>query len=126
VQGEEDLKKLVPNYPLLWAILGMPRLPASFDEVTRFQDTTIVAWRFVSGSDTTEYARIAGPQPKLVADVRRADGRLGRVETLFGPDGMPKSSRLTVAHVPARLDITYVSSSRPNGYPPETWAHPKP
>jgi hypothetical protein len=123
VQGEENLKKLVPSYPLLWAIMGLPRLPA-FTEVTRLQDQSLVAWRFVNGSDTVEYARIVGPPLKLVADVRQADGRLGRVETVFGPDGSPKSSRLTVPRKRARLDITYVSSSRPNGYPPETWARP--
>jgi hypothetical protein len=123
IQGEEDLKKLVPNYPLLWAIMGLPRLPI-FTEVTRVQDQTLVAWRFVNGSDTVEYARIVGPPLKLVADVRRADGRVGRVETVFGPDGSPKSSRLTVPRVSARLDITYVSSSRPNGYPPEIWVRP--
>ena len=123
VQGEEGLQKLVPSYPLLWAIMGLPRLPA-FTEVTRVQDPTLVAWRFVKGSDTVEYARIVGPPMKLVVDVRRADGRLGRVETVFGPDGVPKSSRLTVPRGPARLDITYVSSSRPNGYPPEIWVRP--
>ena len=36
VQGEEGLQKLVPSYPLLWAIMGLPRLPA-FTEVTRVQ-----------------------------------------------------------------------------------------
>lgn len=123
-QPEEDVRKLVPNYPLLWAMLGIPRLPTGFDEVSRFEDGRLVAWRFVTGGDTVEVARMHGPPARLITDVRRAGGRLGRVETRFGPDGAPASARLIVPGTPARLDITYVSTSRPEGFPSDTWRRP--
>lgn len=124
-EPEDEVRKLVPNYPLLWAMLGVPRLPAAFDEVSRFEDAKLVGWRFVEGTDTVEVARLNGPPVRLIADVRQADGRLGRVEMRFGPDGVPVSARLIVPGTPARLDITYVSTSRTEGFPPDTWRRPE-
>jgi hypothetical protein len=125
-QPEEDISKLVPNYPLLWAMLGVARLPVPPGAVTRYQDERLTAYRFVSGADTVEYAWFPGPAPRLVADVRRADGRLGRVETVFGPDGAPASSRLDVPRPPARLTITYTRMTRSDAFPPDTWIPPAP
>ncbi|MBS1241640.1 MAG: hypothetical protein H6R40_1067 [Gemmatimonadetes bacterium] len=125
-EPEDEVGKLVPNYPLLWAIIGVPRLPAGTREVTRFQDQSLVAWRFVDGADTVEYAWMAGPPARLITDVRNAGGRLGRVETVFGPDGTLKSSRLDAPRRPARLEITYGASSTPDAFPPDTWVRPQP
>lgn len=125
-QPEEDISKLVPNYPLLWAMLGIARLPAGEGTVSRFQDARLTAYRFVHGTDTVEYAILTGSDRRLVADVRRADGRLGRVETVFGSDGVLKSSRLEVPGAPARLDITYGSTASSPPFPPDTWVPPEP
>ena len=125
-EPEEDVRKLVPNYPLRWAMLGVARMPDPAGEVTRFEDGRLVAWRFVSGSDTVEYARIFGVEPRLIADVRQAGKRVGRVETTFKADGGLKSSRLDVPSVPARLDISYVSTRTATGFAPETWVRPAP
>jgi hypothetical protein len=125
-EPEEDVRKLVPNYPLLWAMLGVARVPRSHPDVSRYQDARLVAWRFVAGPDTVEFARIAGPPLKLVADVREGGQRVGRVETIFAEDGTPKSSRLDMPRAPARLDITYVSSTRTSAFPPDTWVRPQP
>jgi len=125
-EPEEDIQKLVPNYPLLWAMLGIARLPDPVGDVSSFRDGRLVAWRFVNGADTVEYAILAGPPKRLVADVRLAGKRLGRVETMFGSDGAPRSSRLDVPGVPARLDITYVSTTAAVAFDPETWIRPEP
>lgn len=125
-QPEEDVRKLVPNYPLLWAMLGIVRLPVMVEDVRRFEDARMTAWRFVSGPDTTEYAWIRDEEPRLIADVRHAGERIGRVETRFDAAGRLKSSRLDVPSAPARLDIRYVSSEKTDGFPPETWAPPAP
>ena len=123
---EEDVRKLVPNYPLLWAMLGIVRLPVTVDEVRRFEDARVTAWQFVSGMDTTEYAWIRDPEPRLIADVRQAGGRIGRVETRFDAEGRLKSSRLDVPSAPARLDIRYVSTERTDRFPPDIWTPPAP
>jgi hypothetical protein len=63
---------------------------------------------------------------KLVAEVRQGGERVGRVETVFQGDGTLKSSRLDIPRAPARLDITYVSSSRTQPFAPDIWARPEP
>lgn len=125
-EPEEDVQKLVPNYPLLWAMLGVARMPVPAGEVTRFEDDRLLAWRFVNGADTVEYAWIAGTEPRLIADVRQAGKRVGRVETTFKADGGLKSSRLDVPSGPARLDINFVSSRKATGFDPDIWTRPAP
>jgi hypothetical protein len=123
---EEEVQKLVPNYPLFWAMLGIARSPAPGSTVRTVQDGIITAWQFVSGADTVEYVREAGTAGRLIADVRRAGKRVGRVETRFGADGFPASSRLTVTERPARLDLTFTQQQKANAFAPDTWTRPVP
>lgn len=126
VEPEDDIRKMVPNYPLLWAMLGMVRPPAGDASVRRFRDERVEAWQFAVGVDTVEYVRSGAPAGKLIAEVRQAGRRIGRVETVFGADGVPVSSRLVVPSVPARLDITIVSSVAGTIFEPDTWDRPPP
>lgn len=126
VEPEEDIKKMVPNYPLLWAMLGMVRPPEPGASVRRFQDQRVAAWQFVAGADTVEYVRTGAPAGRLIAEVRQGGRQVGRVETVFGADGVPISSRLVVPSVPARLDITIVSSVTGTVFDPDTWDRPPP
>lgn len=121
---EEDVRKLVPNYPLFWAMLGIARPPAAGTEVRRFADSTLIAWQFVSGGDTVEYVRLGGATPRLIAEVRQQGKRLGRVETRFGPDGSPASARLVAPGVPARLDLTFTQNTRAGSFALDTWTPP--
>lgn len=125
-EPEEDIAKLVPNYPLLWAMLGIARNPARGATIRRFADPGVVAWQFASGADTVEYVRTGAPAGKLIADVRQAGRLIGRVETLFGPDGIAVSSRLTVPSVPARLDLRYTSTETQATFEPDIWTLPPP
>lgn len=125
-QPEEEIAKLVPNYPLLWAMLGIARPPARGAEVRQFRDDRVLAWQFVLGADTVEYVRTGAPGGKLIADVRQSGQRIGRVETLFGPDGIPVSSRLVVPSGPARLDLNYTSTTAPATLEAATWDPPPP
>ena len=123
-QPEEEVRKIAPDYQLLWAMLGIPRLPETVDEVTRYEGPGLVAWRLVHGSDTVEFARQAGSDIRFMADVRQAGVRVGRVQTTYHADGSLKSSRLDVPRGPARLDLNYYATSRPASFPADTWSPP--
>lgn len=120
-EPEDDVRKLVPNYPLLWAMLGVPLPPAHGASVSRFADARVEAWRYVAGPDTIDYVLTRAAPRRLVADVRQAGKSLGRVTTDLGLDGAPLKSRLVVPSVPARLDITYYLSRTETGFAPDTW-----
>lgn len=123
-EPEEEFRKLVPNYPLFWAMLGIARAPAAGSVVRRYSDGTLAAWQFTLGQDTVEYVREFGAAPRLIAEVRQAGARLGRVETKIGPDGLPASSRLTVVHPPSRLDLTYTQNTLARSFASDTWSRP--
>jgi len=125
-EPEDEVRKLVPNYPLLWAILGVPRPPRPLGEVSRFSDERVVSWRFVSGADTIEYAWWHGAETRLLTQVRHGGELIGHVETVFGPDGGLARSRLTVPSGPARLDVRYVATTKPDAFPADVWAPPAP
>jgi hypothetical protein len=123
---EGDVKKLVPNYPLFWAMLGVVRGPPPGALVRTFADGTITAWQFAAGGDTVEYVRETGSPSRLLAEVRQAGKRLGRVETKFGPDGVPLTSRLLVQRPAARLDLTFYQNEKARPFAPDTWLRPAP
>lgn len=125
-QPEEDVHKLVPNYPLFWAMLGVARQPTPGTVVKKYENAKFTAWQFGNGPDTIDYVRTNGPPVKLMAEVRSAGKRIGTVETQYGPDGFPESSRLIVPAVPARLDITFYSNLKAKPFAPDTWSPPEP
>ncbi len=125
-EPEGDVKRLVPNYPLFWALLGVVRAPAPETLVRRYADSLIHAWQYQRGPDTVDYVRVAGPPAKLIAEVRQAGKRIGTVQTVYGPDGLPISARLIVPTGPARLDITFSSNLKAKPFAPDTWLPPQP
>ncbi|HEV8149327.1 MAG TPA: hypothetical protein VGP61_04000 [Gemmatimonadales bacterium] len=125
-EPEEDVRKLVPNYPLFWAMLGIARSPVPGSVVRRFSDAAITAWQFAHGQDTVEYVRENGAAPRLLAEVRQGGKRLGRVETKLSPDGLAVSSRLTVVHPASRLDLTFYQNVKARPFAPDTWTRPAP
>ncbi|HEV8600357.1 MAG TPA: hypothetical protein VGQ69_13445 [Gemmatimonadales bacterium] len=125
-EPEKDVQKLVPNYQLFWAMLGIVRVPAQADGVRRFADATLTAWQFSLGQDTVEYVREHGAVPRLIAEVRQGGERLARVETKFGPDGLPTSSRLIVVRPPSKLELTFYQNVTARPFAPDTWTRPAP
>ena len=123
---EQDVQRLVPNYQLFWAMLGIARVPRGTERVRHFADGTLTAWQFSGGQDTVEYIRENGAVSRLIAEVRQAGQRLGRVETKFGPDGLPVSSRLIVPHPASRLDLTFYQNVKARPFAPDTWTRPAP
>jgi hypothetical protein len=125
-EPEGDIKRLVPNYPLFWALLGIARAPAPEASVRRYADSALHVWQYQNGADTVDYVRVTGPPAKLIAEVRQGGKRIGTVQTVYGSDGLPISARLIVPSVPARLDITFSSNLKAKPFALDTWLPPQP
>jgi hypothetical protein len=121
----DAVKKLVPNYPLLWAMLGIARMPDPGAELRGVTHGDVTAWQYADASDTVSYARTAGPRGKLVTEVRHAGKVVGRAETTLDSTGAPLTSRLIVPSVPAKLNLTFLSTSRAD-FAPDIWTKHKP
>lgn len=123
-EPEEEVRRLIPNFPLLWALIGQARPPAAGDSVVAFTSDRLVAWRYISGADTTDYLLARSPRRELVVDVRVAGQRLGRVYTIFGDNGVMARSRLDIPSPSGRLELTFRSLSVPDSLPADFWSRP--
>jgi hypothetical protein len=114
------IERLVPSYPLMWAMFGVERLPPVGALLRGVADSTGTAWQWSMGADTVTYQRRTAPAT-LIAESRQAGRVIGRVETQFGADGRPSESRLTVPSVPARLTLTFTASAPSASFPADLW-----
>jgi hypothetical protein len=121
----DAISRLVPNYPLLWAMLGIARMPPGGVALRGLANGTTQAWQYAGSADTVEYARTLGDPGRLVAEVRQAGKLLGRVETTLAPDETPLKARLTVPSAPAQLDLTFLSTAR-DSFAPDIWLPRRP
>jgi hypothetical protein len=121
----DAIRKLVPNYPLMWAMFGIARMPEQGLHLRGLTEGQVTAWQYLGPTDTVEYVRTAGSPNRLVAEVRRAGEVIGRAETTLDSLGAPLTARLTVPSVPARLDLTF-SSTTPADFAPDIWVARKP
>jgi hypothetical protein len=121
----DAVKKLVPNYPLMWAMFGVARLPENGDSLRGLSDGTVTAWQYVHAADPVDYVRTGGKNGKLVAEVRHAGKVVGRAETTLGADGAPLAARLLVPSVPAKLNLTFLSTARA-AFAPDIWTARQP
>ena len=67
----DAVKKLVPNYPLMWAMFGVARLPEPGDSLRGLADGETIAWQYANATDTVSYVRTTGKSGRLVAEVRQ-------------------------------------------------------
>jgi hypothetical protein len=123
-EPEEEVRRLIPNFPLLWALIGQARPPSDGDALEAFANERMAAWRYTNGADTTDYMLVRGAQVELVVDVRVAGQRLGRVYTIFGDNGLMARSRLDVPEPSGRLELTFRSRSAPDTLPTDFWVRP--
>jgi hypothetical protein len=108
----DAIARLVPNYPLMWAMFGVARMPPEGAELRGLSQDSITAWQYAGTTDTVQYARTTGDPVRFVAVVRQAGKLIGRAETMLRPDGVPIKARLTVPSAPAKLDLTFLSTTR--------------
>jgi hypothetical protein len=121
----DAVKKLVPNYPLMWAMFGVASMPENGAELRGLTTGTTTAWQYASPSDTIEYARTTGDPVRFVAVVRQNGKLVGRAETELDSAGAPLRSRLTVPSAPAQLDLTFLSTKR-TSFAPDLWLPRRP
>jgi hypothetical protein len=121
----DAIAKMVPNYPLMWAMFGVARMPHDGVKLRGLTSGATTVWQYAGSSDTIEYARTAGNPVRLVAVVRQNGQLVGRAETELDPDGTPLRSRLTVPSAPAQLDLTFLSTKR-DSFAPDIWLRRKP
>jgi hypothetical protein len=124
-QPPDAIEKMVPNYPLMWGMFGVARLPAPGAELRGLAEGNTVAWRYTEASDTVEYVRTRGRPVRMLTVVRRAGELVGRAEATLDSTGAPLTARLTVPSVPARLDLTFSSTSRAD-FAPDIWVSHQP
>ena len=122
---EEEVNKLVPNFPILWAMFGRARTPWSGVGAAEVaMEPGQSAWRFVDRGDSLEYIFTDGELRTLVADVRSQGERIGRVYTVLDEAGHPVTSRLDVTSKPARLKLEFDRVQSPFKYDSTLWESP--
>jgi hypothetical protein len=121
----DAIAKMVPNYPLMWAMFGIARMPPAGTELRGITKGPTTAWQYAGSSDTVEYVRTLGDPVRFVAVVHQRGQLVGRAETELAPDGTPRKARLTVPSAPAQLDLTFLSSSRAT-FASDIWLPRKP
>ncbi len=108
----DAISRLVPNFPLMWAMFGIARGPEGGVALHGLTHGSTTVWQYAGPADTVEYALTRGDSETLIAEVRQSGELIGRAETTLGPDGSPLKSRLTVPSAPAQLDLTFLSTAR--------------
>lgn len=125
----DAIEKLVPSYPLMWALLGVARAPDAGAALRGLTTGHTTAWQYGLGADTVDYVLVDGGSEKpgkLSAEVRQAGKVIGRAVTVLSPEGIPTSARLTVPSVPARLDLTFTSTTPTTAFAWDIWVPSEP
>lgn len=121
----DAIARLVPNYPLMWAMFGVARMPVEGVKLRGLTRDSVTIWQYAGRSDTINYVRTAGTPVRFVAEARHAGELIGRAETTLQPDGYPLKSRLTVPSAPARLDLNFLSTAKAS-FASDIWLPRKP
>ena len=123
VQPPDIIARLIPSYPLMWAMFGVMRPAPPGARSRGLREGGRIRLEWVQGADTVRY--LLEPA-ELRAEWQRAGTTMGVVETRLDAGGRPVSARLTVPSAPARLDLTIVADSVVSAFPPGVWVAPGP
>ncbi|HET6796374.1 MAG TPA: hypothetical protein VFH40_04365 [Gemmatimonadales bacterium] len=121
----DAIAKMVPNYPLMWAMFGVARMPPDGVNLRGLSQGEVVAWQYAGASDTIAYVRRTGNPVHFIATVHQGGHLIGQSEAELAPDGRPLKARLTVPSAPAQLDLTFLSST-PTSFAPDIWLPARP
>ena len=119
------LERLVVNYPLMWAMLGVMREPPAGAVLRGARDGGAVRWEWALGVDTVAF-RWDSAAGRLAAQARSAGVLVGLVETSLDAEGRLTSSRLTVPRPATRISLTFTETTPAASFSPDLWAPPAP
>lgn len=119
------IRRLVPSYPLMWAMLGVMRSPPVDAAVHGSEDATGMRWQWSSGADTVRYAWQRAGQ-RLQAEARHGGELVGWVETTFSAANAPERSQLIAPSASTKLTLTFSESESPASFPSDLWRPPQP
>ena len=126
---EKDFRSLVPAIPMLWAALGMVRLPAENASVfgTEIVDSHTqrrrIVWRFAEVEDTLDYVVTdsAGRRSILEAEWRRRGKLVARSRSRLDTLQRPANARVDFPEAPARFELTVGIVDTAAVVPPNLW-----
>ena len=124
-QPEDQVKKVVPSYPLLWAMLGIARPPAPGRELRGIDTPKLTAWQYIRGGDTVTYVHTKAKLSELSAEVREGGKQVGYVVTKFDSLGHPLQSRLRVQSPAALVDLDVTKLKIVRSFPKGSWDAPR-
>src|SRR5215213_664618 len=83
----DAIARLVPNYPLMWAMFGVARLPSEDATVQALSTPSLQAWQYAGAGDTVQYSRAIGGAGQFIAEVDHGRELIGRAETTLDSTG---------------------------------------
>ncbi len=123
-EPRERVEGLVPNYPLLWAMVGVVRPPAPGTVIRSAEVGGVLAWEYLAGGDTVQYqVREHGPR-QLALQVRRGGTVVGQVVTTFDPSGRLVRSVMMIPGEQVKLELTFTTVTVPAEFDPDVWRLP--
>ncbi|MGH7585480.1 MAG: hypothetical protein ACREMH_04475 [Gemmatimonadales bacterium] len=124
-EPDENLLDFAPNVVLMWAMFAVAREPGDEDILLGLERPEFTAWRIIEGGDTLEYVREPARR-RFRAELRRGGEVIGRTETSFDETGRLAKARLDAPTAPARLDITFLSSTTSEPFAHDVWLPDRP
>ncbi len=121
---EDKVRDFVPNYPLMWAMLGVAVEPAADAAVSHFADGKTEGWRYVEGTDTIDLVEARQPHRELRVLVHHAGAAVGDAVVLFDSLGHPARSRLDTYGRRTRLDLHFTRVTPVDSFPTGIWNAP--
>ncbi len=121
---EDKVRDFVPNYPLMWAMLGVAAAPSTDAAVSHFADGRSEGWRYVEGVDTIDLVEVRQAPRALRVVVRHAGAAVGDAVVIFDSLGHPVRSRLDTYGRRTRLDMRFTRVTPVDSFPTGIWNAP--
>lgn len=121
---KDQVGDFIPNFVLLWAMLGEARPPALGAVTTAIMGDSLTSWRYLSGNDTTTYIRKHFGSKDFSVDVVQGGKLVGQVLTTRDSLGKLAKSVLYVKSAKNTLKLTFKRTIVGDSIPAGTWRVP--
>jgi hypothetical protein len=124
-EPEGDFRNLIPVAPILWAALGIAVPASGGSELLGSASPTRRAWRYVDGDEAIDFIYQWAPEPRLLAELRRADEIVGVADvTLAARSRTPAEAVMRFPGDRSRFSFTVQGVDTVASFPPDTWRRP--